>query len=405
MTAPAVNLPGAGRHTGARPAVPAGTRDRWRMGIEARALVLVTAVLMSLGLAVLFSASALVAVAKDLPGHYFVLRQAQGLVVGIIAFAIVAKMDAEVWRKLAWPGMIVALLFMIAVLFTEKVGGSKRFLFGGSIQPSELAKFAVIVWVPMLIAKKGDVVQRLGKGLMPFALVIGTLSGLAAAEPDLSVAMLYCLITAVLLFVAGARISHFLLFGLVSALYLGIEFNRDGYVGNRIRSFLNNEQATGGKPSATAVQQYQSLMAVGSGGVLGVGFGQGNQQRGWLPLSYNDFIGSIVGEELGLIGLGGLTLLYAVYGWLGFRIARQARSQYLELLAIGLTFTTVITALIHLGVVVGALPNTGLTLPFVSFGRSNLIITFVMTGILVNIGSERERVFGESATDPLSSGA
>jgi cell division protein FtsW len=120
-----------------------------------------------------------------------------------------------------------------------------------------------------------------------------------------------------------------------------------------------------------------------------------------LPLAYNDFVGSVVGEEFGFVGVAGMTIAFAIYGWLGFRIARNARSPFCSLLATGLTFTTVLTAFIHIGVVIGLLPNTGLTLPFVSYGRSNLVLTLAMTGILVNIGSERERVYGVSATDPL----
>ena len=123
--------------------------------------------------------------------------------------------------------------------------------------------------------------------------------------------------------------------------------------------------------------------------------------RGWLPLAYNDFIASVIGEEFGFLGITGLTAAFAIYAWLGFRIAKHARSPFTSLLAVGLTFTTVLTAFIHVGVAIGLLPNTGLTLPFVSYGRSNLVLTLVMTGILVNVGSERERVYGEHATDPL----
>jgi cell division protein FtsW len=215
--------------------------------------------------------------------------------------------------------------------------------------------------------------------------------------------MMFCLLMAVLLFVGGARIAHFVFFGAVGALLLGVTISDSRYVRERLRSFSAGEQASADRKSPTGDQQYQSLVAVGSGGVLGVGFGQGNQQRGWLPLAYNDFIGSIVGEEFGFLGLAGITILFALYGWLGFRIAREARSPFLTLVAVGLTFTTVFTACIHLGVVIGMLPNTGLTLPFVSYGRSNLVITLAMTGILVNIGSARERVYGVSATDPLVS--
>jgi cell division protein FtsW len=385
-----------------------GTRDRWRMSLEARALLLVTAVLVAFGLAVLYSASALQAISANSPGHVFVLRQFTGVIAGVVLFAICAKIDAECWRRVAWPIMGASLLLMLIVILpgTESISksmyGSRRYLFNGSIQPSELAKFAVLVWTPMLLVKKGAAVKQLGKGLMPFAIVIGALSLLAILEPDISVAMMFCLIMAVLLFVGGARVSHFLLFGVVGLLLIGFQATQSTYVRKRVMSFLAKEQESTTR-SSTADQQYQAFVAVGSGGVVGVGFRQGNQQRGWLPLAYNDFIGSIVGEEFGFLGLGGLTLAFALYGWLGFRIARRARSPFTALLAIGIAFVTVFTAFIHLGVVIGLLPNTGLTLPFVSYGRSNLVLTLAMTGILVNIGSDRERVYGAGATDPLAS--
>ena len=393
---------------GERARVMPGTRERWRMSLEARALMIVTAVLVSFGLAVLYSASALQAISANSPGHFFVLRQATGVLAGAVAFAICAKVDADRWRRLAWPIMGLSLLLMLVIILpgteaiSKSVYGSRRYLFNGSLQPSELAKFAVLVWTPMLLVKKGAAVRQLGKGLLPFVVVIGMLSLLAILEPDVSVAMLFCLIMAVLLFVGGARVSHFLLFGVVGMLLIGFQASQSTYIRKRVTSFLANEQESATR-SATGDQQYQSFVAVGSGGVAGVGFSQGNQQRGWLPLAYNDFIGSVVGEEFGFLGLGGITLAFALYGWLGFRIAKRAQTPFGALLAIGITFVTVFTAFIHLGVVIGLLPNTGLTLPFVSYGRSNLVLTLAMTGILVNIGSDKERVYGTAATDPLGS--
>jgi cell division protein FtsW len=149
-------------------------------------------------------------------------------------------------------------------------------------------------------------------------------------------------------------------------------------------------------------QTIQSLLALGSGGLLGVGFGQGRQQYGFLPFPYSDFIASNIGEEWGFLGLGAVTVAFAAYGLFGFRIARQARSPFLQLVAVGLTFVTVITAYLHIGVVIGLLPTTGLTLPFVSYGRSNIVLTMFLTGVLVNIGSTKERVIGSGATDPLA---
>lgn len=389
-----------------RARVMPGTRDRWRMSLEARALIIVTAVLVTFGLAVLYSASALQAISANSPGHFFVLRQATGVLVGVAVFAVCAKVDVDRWRRLAWPIMGVSLLLMLVIILpgteaiSKSVYGSRRYLLNGSIQPSELAKFAVLVWTPMLLVKKGAAVRQLGKGLLPFVLVIGMLSVLAILEPDVSVAMMFCLIMAVLLFVGGARVSHFLLFGVVGMLLIGFQASQSTYIRKRVTSFLAKEQESATR-SATGDQQYQSFVAVGSGGIAGVGFSQGNQQRGWLPLAYNDFIGSVVGEEFGFVGLGGITLAFALYGWLGFRIAKRAQTPFGALVAIGITFVTVFTAFIHLGVVIGLLPNTGLTLPFVSYGRSNLVLTLAMTGILVNIGSERERVYGTAATDPL----
>jgi cell division protein FtsW len=133
-----------------------------------------------------------------------------------------------------------------------------------------------------------------------------------------------------------------------------------------------------------------------------VGFGRGRQQNGFLPFPFNDFIGSNIGEEWGFVGLAGVTLAFALYGYLGFRIAKQARTPFQQLVAIGITFNTVSTAFLHMGVVIGLLPTTGLTLPFISYGRTNLVLSILMTGILANIGSAREKVVGAHATDPVA---
>lgn len=380
----------------------AAVRERWRMGAEARSLVLVSAVLLAFGLAVLYSASAIVAINEGRAGAFYLLRQAVGALVGVMVFMIAAKMDAERWRAWAWPLMwaTLAALLLCLVLpasIAPRVNGSKRFLFGTSVQPSELGKFAVVVWTAMLVVKKGDQLRRFRRGVLPFLVVLLALSVLAAAEPDLSVAMLYTLLMAIVLFAGGARLSHFLLIGALAIPFLWREVERVQYAMLRLTSFLDPGRA----PSAVSYQLHQSLVAVGSGGLLGTGFGEGRQQYGFLPYPYSDFIGSNVGEEWGFVGLLGLTLAFAAYALFGFRIARAARSPFLQLVAVGLTFTTVLTAYLHIGVVIGLLPTTGLTLPFVSYGRSNLVLTLFTTGVLVNIGSTRERVVGVGATNPF----
>ena len=385
----------------------AQTRDRWRMGVEARALVLLTAVLLSFGLAVLYSASAIVALQAELGSAHYLMRQLTGLAVGVVAFAVAAKMDAERWNKWAWPLMIgtLFLLLVIVLPFTTsiapRINGSRRFLFGGSIQPSELGKLAVIVWTSMLLVKKGDDMRRMTKGLLPFLVILGVLDLLVVLEPDLSVAIMYTLVVGIILFAGGVRIGHFVVLGMVGIPVLWHEMERLQYVLLRMVTFLD----PGTPPTDSKYQLWQSLIAVGSGGFFGRGFGEGRQQLGFVPFGYNDFIGSNIGEEWGFVGLTVVTLAFAAYAWLGFRIARSARSPFLQLVAIGLTVTVVTTAFLHIGVVVGLLPTTGLTLPFISYGRSNLVLSLFMTGMLVNIGSTKERVHGAAATDPLAAPA
>lgn len=395
----------------AAPMSMTGVRERWRMGNEARALLLVTACLLVFGLAVLYSASALAFFKDGAYDNRFFIRQLLGAVVGGVLFAVFSKIDAELWRKAAWPLMIVSIILMLITVlpFTTSlapnVGGSRRFI-KGAIQPSEFAKLAVVMWTSMLLVKKGEAVRRLGKGLVPFFLVVGSLSVLAALEPDWSVAATFCLLMALLLFVAGARVAHFVFLGALLLPLLVQQAMQKKYIRDRVASYMASESSTqtgdDARLSAVSDQQRQALIAIGSGRVFGVGFGEGNQQRGWTPLPYNDFIASVVGEEFGFIGMAALVLAFATYGWLGFRIARNARSPFCTLIAVGLTFTTVFTAFVHIGVTIGLLPNTGLTLPFVSGGRSNLVLTLMMTGVLVNIGSEKERVYGANATDPLA---
>ena len=389
--------------SGGSVAVGADVRNRWRMGAEARGVVFISAVLTAFGLAVLYSASAFVADGKYGNSAFFLLRQLSGAAVGVVAFAVAAKVDAELLRKWAWPIMWFAILTMTAVLvLPESIApirnGSRRFLLGGSFQPSEFAKLAVVVWVSMLVVKKGEALRRFTKGLVPFLVVIGLLAGLAALEPDLSVAMLFILLMALILFVGGARMGHFIALGAMCLPLALTKIEKWRYAFARITAFLEIGQS----PADLNYQLKQSLIAVGSGGLTGRGFGEGMQQMFFTPFPYSDFVGSTVGEEWGFIGIAGITIAFGIYALLGFRIARQARSPFLQLVAVGLTFTTVLTAFLHLGVVIGLLPTTGLTLPFVSYGRSNLVLSMLFTGILVNIGSSRERVMGEAATNPLA---
>jgi len=377
---------------------------RWRMGIEARALVILTGVFLAFGLATVYSASAIVEMQAGYGHAHLLVRQLIGMALGIVLFAIAAKMDAELWERLAWPIMILSLVLLLIVILPFTVGiaprihGARRFLFGSSVQPSELGKLAVILWTSMLVVKKGPALRRLTKGLLPFLVVIGAMDILVMLEPDLSTAMMFTLVMGIILFAGGVRIGHFVALGVMLIPLVYVKIERLNYVLLRMSAFFD----PGAAPLEVSYQLRQSLIAVGSGQIFGVGFGSGRQQYGFLPFGYDDFIAGHIGEEWGFVGLALLVLAFAVYAALGFRIARKARSPFLQLVAVGLTVTMVLTAYLHIGVATGLLPTTGLTLPFISYGRSNLILSLVMTGILINIGSTREKVFGVAATDPLA---
>lgn len=380
----------------------ADVRYRWDMGPEARLILLITSTLLAFGLATVYSASAILAQTKDLGSSYFFLRQLAGVAAGLVALAVFAKVDAELWRKYAWPLMLLSIILLIVIIlpFTEsiapRVRGSRRFLIGSSLQPSELGKIAVIMWTSMLVVKKGDSLRGLTKGLLPFLVVVGLLDLLVALEPDLSVAMMYTLIMGIILFAGGVRIGHFVVIGIVAIPLLWGQLQRLNYALLRMTAFFD----PGSAPTHVSDQLRQSLIAVGSGQVFGLGFGRGRQQLGFLPLAYDDFIAGSIGEEWGFVGIFILIVAFAAYAFLGFRIAKTARTPFLQLAAVGITATIVITAFLHIGVAIGLLPTTGLTLPFISYGRSNLVLSMLMTGILVNIGSTREKVIGSRATDP-----
>jgi cell division protein FtsW len=381
----------------------AGTefRERWAMGVEARALILVTAILVTFGLTTLFSASALIALQKNLPPSTYFVQQLTGVAAGIVMFAIAAKVDAQRLERYApammWGGIVLMALTQVPGIGQE-IRGSRRFLLGGSVQPAELMKIAVAIWTAAMVLRKGDQMRHLSKGMPVFLIMVGIPTLIAFKQPDYSMGLMFVLIMLLVLFAAGARIGHFVLLAFLGAPLVWHQLMQSAYFRGRIDAFFG---APGARPELND-QQMQSLMAVGSGGWTGAGYGEGMQSYGWVQMGMDDFIASTVGEEWGFMGLTLVILGFAAWTWLGFRIARKARSRFLQLVATGLTCTVAITAYVHIGVVINLLPNTGLTLPFFSNGRSNLVLTLLLTGILVNIGSVREKVFGAQATDPVA---
>jgi cell division protein FtsW len=240
----------------------------------------------------------------------------------------------------------------------------------------------------MLASKKGEQVRQFKKGLLPFMLVLGTISLLILLEPNLSMATLVALLGGLVLFSSGAKIGHFVLLGGLGMILVFHQIRDAQYRLARVLTFLNPGEAT----TAGGFQVYQSLVGIGSGGLFGTGFGEGQQKLGYLPYAYSDFLFSTIGEEWGFLGVCVIVGLYALFCWLGFRIAKTASDPFGQYLAVGLTATVGVTAFMHMAVTLGMMPTTGLTLPFMSYGRSSLVISLLGTGILINIGRLRGRL-------------
>src|SRR6266550_952756 len=305
---------------------------RW----ETRLLALVAAVLVVFGLTAVYGASSLLTISGGQVGSSFALKQALGAAVGGIVAALLARSDYRKWQGAAWP---------------------------------VLAVVAVLLVLPLL----------------PFIVVLAPLVALIFFEPNLSMALLVGLLAGVVLFTAGARIGHFLAVAVVAPPILFGAVASAQYRLARVVTFLN----PGSAPSEATWQVHQSLVGMGAGRLFGVGLGQGQQKLGYLPYAYSDFIFSTIGEEWGFLGVLALIVLFGTFAWLGFRIAKSAGDPFGRLLAVGLTGMVGITAVLHIGVTLALLPATGITLPFISYGRSSLFVALVATGVLISIGRGR----------------
>jgi cell division protein FtsW len=368
--------------------VPAAGSARRDAGV----LLAIAVFLVLVGLLTVYSASSFLAQQQGLPDHYYLRQQASKALIGLLALYVVARIDYRIYARLSWPFLIVTTFALLLLVLpgTEGIApprnGARRWLeMGVRVQPSEVAKLAMVIWAAALAAKKGERVRSLRWGLAAFGVVYLVVGFLIMLQPDLSSAALIGLLCAIVLFAAGARIGHFILVGVLAVPLLWEWIRTASYRMARLVTFLD----AGSDPAGAGYQLHQSLIAVGSGGLFGVGYGESVQKYYFLPEPHNDFAFAIIAEEWGWIGVATLVVLIGLVGYLGLRIARRAPDAFGFLLAVGLTSLIVVSALIHMGVSLGLLPTTGITLPFISYGGSSLVVSLVAVGILLNIGSWR----------------
>lgn len=346
-------------------------------------IIFATLFLLGIGIVMVYSASAIVAQKFNDP-YFFAKRQLIFAILGITSMYIMMNIDYWVWKKWAKPGFFLSLGLLVLVLVIGiEVNGSKSWLGIGAfgIQPGEFAKLGVVAFLAKWLSDNQKQIVQFRKGLAPALGIPLACFALIMLQPDLGTGTVLMGTAIVMIFAAGARISHFVGLGMIGvAGFIGLVISAP-YRIKRITSFIDPWT----DPLGAGYQIIQSLYAIGPGGLLGLGLGQSRQKHLYLPEPYNDFIFSIIAEELGFIGGTLVLLLFLLLLWRGMRTAITAPDLFGSLLALGIIGMIAIQVIINIGVVTGMFPVTGITLPFLSYGGSSLTLILTGVGVLLNI--------------------
>jgi cell division protein FtsW len=354
--------------------------DKWLFGI--------TLALVFCGVIMVFSASAVLAERRFDSPYYFLIRQGIWALVGLAGMSLVMHLDYHHLRKpiFVFGGLFLCAICLALVLVMDKNHQTHRWIRLGffSLQPSELSKFFLVLFLASFLEKQAGKVNDWLHTLFPVGAVLGLFLGLIVIEPDLGTPITIATVSLILLFCAGLSYRYlFTAFGLTLPV-VGYLIHSSPYRLKRILVFLDPWK----DPLGAGFQVTQSLMAVGAGGVLGVGLMEGKQKLFYLPEPHNDFIFAVIGEELGLIGTLAVLVLFGLFLWRGLRIAMRAPDVFGQYLAMGLTFIVFCQALINISVAISLLPTKGIPLPFISSGGSSLLISLIGVGVLLNISQQ-----------------
>lgn len=349
--------------------------------------------LLTLGLVMLYSAS--YAQSEYDTGYTistrYLQKQAVCAAIGLVAMFFFSRIPAMLWYRLAWPLYAVSIILLLSVLVIgEEVNGAKRWinLAGLQFQPSEIAKFTMILLFARLTRGFGTKARQFRYGVLGFGLALMGILVPLALEKHLSAIMLMGMVAVVMMFVAGTSPKWLLAGAGGAAVFLVVYVSLMGYAGDRITAWLHPEL----DPGDTGYQILQSLYAIGSGGLFGLGYGKSRQKYLYLPFQYNDYIFAVICEELGFVGALGIMALFAMLILRGYWIAMRARSRFSTVLAAGLTTLIAVQTVLNLCVVTNLLPSTGIALPFFSYGGTALAVNLGEMGIVLSISRERNEI-------------
>jgi len=350
----------------------------------------VSVILICVGVVMIYSASSIYAWERYHDSFFFLKRHLAFLVVGTLLTFVVMSIDYKKFRRYAKPLLFSSLLLRVLVLIPgigREVSGARRwFRFGFlSFQPSEFANLAIIIYLSDFIARKSNAIKYFFKGFLPPVCILVAYSLLILVQPDLGTTMAMAMVVIIMLFVAGVRIAYLVsmvLSGLPVLFFLIIS---ESYRMKRILAFLNPWL----DPKGSGFQIIQSQIALGSGGVFGVGLGHSKQKLFYLPAAHTDFIFSIIGEELGLVGTLGVVILFIIFIRQGLKVIKMSSDKFGYFLALGLVLMITFKAIINIGVSCGVFPTKGLPLPFISYGGSSFVFDMISVGIMLNISRSR----------------
>ena len=359
---------------------------------ESELLLIVTVILACTGIVMVYSASSCYAYDKFNDSAYFFKRHIAHFIIGLLCAAFVTRIDYRKFKNYSRILLGAAILSLIAALIPgigHEAGGAKRWIKLGFIgfQPSEVTSLFLIIYLADILERKQECIRDFFHGFMPPLAVSGFLVLLIIIQPDLGSAVAIMAVSAIMMFASGANMVYMIPFALFSVPIFYFLIFRVAYRLRRIAGFLdpwNDSQGAG-------FQIVQSFLALGSGGILGLGLGCSRQKLFYLPQAHTDFIFSIIGEEIGLIGTVSIVVLFVLFVWQGLKISMNAPDLFGKLLALGITVSIGLRAVINMAVSTGAIPTKGLPLPFVSYGGSALILNIIGVGILLNIAHAKGR--------------
>ncbi len=340
--------------------------------------------LLCIGIIMVLSASSPVSVSGENRDIYrYFKKQLVWVALGLGAMYLTSHYNYRKFRKLVIPTAVASVVLLLAVFGFKEINGAHSWIIigGYQFQPSEFVKLGVILILSHIMSTKGTKMHSFQEGLIPPLLVIAVVCVLVVLEPDLGTAMVIAITSFIMLFVGGARYRHLAALAVAGISLAVVAILAADYRLDRIFAFLHPEKA----PRGIGWQIIQSLYAIGSGGLMGVGLGRSMQKFKWIPEQHTDFIFSIVSEELGFIGAVFIIFLFIFFGARGYLIARNSRDDFGSLFACGITTMILVEAIINIAVVTGSMPVTGITLPFISYGGSSLVFKLAGVGILLNI--------------------